>query len=397
VAVDAPTAGPRPEFGAQFKFHEVLEAEIALINRRRVLDSRDSIELEIETAEDQSGEPVLAPAENANVVGLALSGGGVRSAAFCLGALQALEATGVLKRVDYMSTVSGGGYIGCSLTAALECSQIPGWPADKFPFTSQLKEDETPSLQHIRDHSNYLFPRGAIDLLHNASIYARGLATNAVLIAPFILGASALTLLAHPAANPASRHFVVTTGLALFLIAAGIAWGIFQSTRARQRGLEIPGGLTRWVGSLVIVLFASAFCEAQPFVLDTLAQTSSASFIESALSKITKISALLAPVGAIIAFFASKLGEFIKSAAESPAVRVRIAGFVAKVAIYFAGMIVPLLLWIIYLNITLYGLTGNPYRIAALYGVAAFLFFILTLFMRPNANSLHPLYRDRLG
>jgi hypothetical protein len=55
------------------------------------------------------------------------------------------------------------------------------------------------------------------------------------------------------------------------------------------------------VGALVIVLFASAFCEAQPFVLDTLAQTSSASFIESALSKITKISALLAPVGAIIA------------------------------------------------------------------------------------------------
>jgi hypothetical protein len=397
MAVDAPTESLRPEFGTQFKFHEVLKAEIELINRRRALDSRDPIELEIETAEDQFGEPVLAPSENANVVGLALSGGGVRSAAFCLGALQTLETTGVLKRVDYVSTVSGGGYIGCSLTAALECSQTPGWPADKFPFTSQFKEDETPSLQHIRDHSNYLFPRGAIDLLHNASIYARGLAANAVLVAPFILGASALTLLAHPAANPANRHFVVTIGLALFLIAAGIAWGIFQSTRARQQGLEIPGGLTRWVGALVIILFASAFCEAQPFVLDTLAQNSPESLVNWALSKITKISALLAPVGAVIAFFASKMGEFIKSATESAEVRVRIAGFVAKVAIYFAGTIVPLLLWIIYLNVTLYGLTGNPCRVASLYGAAAFLFFILTLFMRPNANSLHPLYRDRLG
>ena len=44
--------------------------------------------------------------------GLALSGGGVRSAAFCLGALQALNEADVLKKVDYLSTVSGGGYIG---------------------------------------------------------------------------------------------------------------------------------------------------------------------------------------------------------------------------------------------------------------------------------------------
>jgi hypothetical protein len=149
-----------------------------------------------------SGEPILAPAENANVVGLALSGSGIRSSAFCLGALQALHVTRVLDRVDYLSTVSGGGYVGCSLTAALEWSGRTG-NAPEFPFTSRLKpmEDEPPSLQHIRDHSNYLFPRRASDLLQNASIYARGLAVNAVLVAPFILGASALTLLAHPAAS----------------------------------------------------------------------------------------------------------------------------------------------------------------------------------------------------
>jgi hypothetical protein len=41
--------------------------------------------------------------------------------------------------------------------------------------------------------------------------------------------------------------------------------------------------------------------------------------------------------------------------------------------------------------------TGISYLVTALYFAAAILFFILTLFMRPNANSLHPLYRDRLG
>jgi Patatin-like phospholipase len=44
-------------------------------------------------------------------VGLVLSGGGIRSATFNLGLLQALQQKDVLKQVDYLSTVSGGGYI----------------------------------------------------------------------------------------------------------------------------------------------------------------------------------------------------------------------------------------------------------------------------------------------
>ena len=51
-----------------------------------------------------------------NLVGLALSGGGIRSATFSLGVLQKLAQKDCLKHVDYLSTVSGGGYIGGSLT-----------------------------------------------------------------------------------------------------------------------------------------------------------------------------------------------------------------------------------------------------------------------------------------
>src|SRR5262249_37483908 len=47
--------------------------------------------------------------------GLALSGGGIRSATFNLGLLQALAAAGRLRHVDILSTVSGGGYIGSFL------------------------------------------------------------------------------------------------------------------------------------------------------------------------------------------------------------------------------------------------------------------------------------------
>src|SRR5258707_1168823 len=44
--------------------------------------------------------------------GLALSGGGIRSATFNLGVLQALARAKVLRNFDFLSTVSGGGYVG---------------------------------------------------------------------------------------------------------------------------------------------------------------------------------------------------------------------------------------------------------------------------------------------
>jgi hypothetical protein len=47
-----------------------------------------------------------------NLVGLALSGGGIRSAVFCLGLLQGMHDHGLLRVFDYLSTVSGGGYLG---------------------------------------------------------------------------------------------------------------------------------------------------------------------------------------------------------------------------------------------------------------------------------------------
>ncbi|HTZ00139.1 MAG TPA: patatin-like phospholipase family protein, partial [Rhodocyclaceae bacterium] len=44
--------------------------------------------------------------------GVALSGGGIRSASFGLGVLQALAKGEWLQEFDYLSTVSGGGYTG---------------------------------------------------------------------------------------------------------------------------------------------------------------------------------------------------------------------------------------------------------------------------------------------
>ncbi len=48
---------------------------------------------------------------------LCISGGGIRSATFALGVIQSLADHGLLDHFEYLSTVSGGGYIGSWLTS----------------------------------------------------------------------------------------------------------------------------------------------------------------------------------------------------------------------------------------------------------------------------------------
>src|SRR6058998_1969672 len=64
--------------------------------------------------------PITSPADfpapgRDDRMGLALSGGGIRSATFCLGVLQALSRRSLLRRFDFLSTVSGGGFCGAML------------------------------------------------------------------------------------------------------------------------------------------------------------------------------------------------------------------------------------------------------------------------------------------
>ena len=84
-------------------------------------------------------------------VGLAFSGGGIRSATFGLGVLEALKESKVLPQVDYLSTVSGGGYIGSWLTT--NCLRNGGWG-----WTAKEELWDT-SIRHLRKYSNYLSPQ----------------------------------------------------------------------------------------------------------------------------------------------------------------------------------------------------------------------------------------------
>lgn len=135
----------------------------------------------------------------AGLTGLALSGGGIRSATFSLGVIQALAKNDALSRIDILSTVSGGTYIGCFLRSLfLPMARRGAKPADQAPDSLELedqadfaeraltseadqKEIRGPGnwgkvrnpIWWLREHSRYLAPNGPIDYVYGVALIAR--------------------------------------------------------------------------------------------------------------------------------------------------------------------------------------------------------------------------------
>lgn len=127
------------------KFNKVLKEEQDIINESRKHNAR-------------SGTPV-----DGDYVGLAFSGGGIRSATFNFGVLKALADLKILKHFDYLSTVSGGGYIGSWLTAYLQHHDHDmdfEHNIDDIITKACLETSCQPhdSMWFLRSYSNYLTP-----------------------------------------------------------------------------------------------------------------------------------------------------------------------------------------------------------------------------------------------
>lgn len=127
-------------------------------------------------------------AEGAPWLGLALSGGGIRSATFCLGALQALAARGLLHKFDYVSSVSGGGYIACALQWWWSRRNDAGTPqfgsdSANFPYgvnfglrnRNKISDD---ILDYLRTHGRYLTPGDGLTVWSGISVVLRTLFLN---------------------------------------------------------------------------------------------------------------------------------------------------------------------------------------------------------------------------
>lgn len=153
------------------------EAEARLIRRRR--------EIALVNSAIDTQPPEKLPVDT---VGLALSGGGIRSATFTLGIVQALAAKDRLRQVDLLSTVSGGGFTG-GFIGRLYTRDTVKRAADK-PKRAQeiLSNTASPTLWWLRTNANYLFANGASDTRYNVAMLWRNILAVHVVIGALLYG-----------------------------------------------------------------------------------------------------------------------------------------------------------------------------------------------------------------
>lgn len=152
-------------------FAAINEAERAEVTRRRQFYGLESAEVPLQDA-----------------VGMALSGGGIRSATFALGIIGVLARRGIMRQVDFMSTVSGGGYIGAFLTSVLgetgadDVTLEPGPNARPFGLRG-----ESGPVRHLRNHGKYLGEGGWWNRATIAALAVYGVCISLLLVVPWLL------------------------------------------------------------------------------------------------------------------------------------------------------------------------------------------------------------------
>jgi hypothetical protein len=210
---------------------------------------------------------VVGQARQMELAGLAFSGGGIRSATFNLGVLQGLAKFNKVRTFDYLSTVSGGGYIGNWLEAWIK---RPGPEEEKLPEgqaprdgidvveeelrptrTERLESvrkresqdakshTEPPPIHFLREYSNYLTPRlGALgaDTWTLITIYLRNLLLIQTILILFLFA-----LLLIPYIAVWLTHFlpVELMGAAPFVVFVLLTWALAVGAR-NLRGLTDP-------------------------------------------------------------------------------------------------------------------------------------------------------------
>lgn len=124
---------------------------------------------------------------------LCLSGGGIRSATFNLGVLQQLASLKLLRRFNYLSTVSGGGYIGSWLSRWLVAAngKVVQVEAALAGGVQGSGASEAPQVSQLRSYSNYLSPVQGLssDFFTLVSIVLRNLVLNWLVLIPLIAAA----------------------------------------------------------------------------------------------------------------------------------------------------------------------------------------------------------------
>ncbi len=196
---------------------EIRDLETAAIAKRRSVAAVDQDNVFVPPAR----RPVAAAAAGCdadggaserpmrNVVGLALSGGGIRSATFSLGVVQELAAKGRLRHIDFLSTVSGGAFTGSFLGRLFTRKMVTSSSDPCGRAQDILADNRSGPLRWLRSQSDYLVASGTNDWLIAVGIFFRNLFAVHIVVGALVFALFALLagtarsalfsgLLAHP-------------------------------------------------------------------------------------------------------------------------------------------------------------------------------------------------------
>ena len=217
----------------------LLDGELDDVNARRQLFGIDGVS-------PPPGEP-MARAFESGLMGLCCSGGGIRSATFSLGILQALAELDLLRPFDYLSSVSGGGYIHQWLAAWLRRESDPAMrgatSTQAFEYVNRqlvpppdpFRNDPQPEpLRWLRRYSNYLTPKRGLfsgDTWAAVTIWLRNTLLNQtilisglffLLMLPHLLAPPALGVQGVLAPDPAMRLAAIKVAFVVLLALMGV-------------------------------------------------------------------------------------------------------------------------------------------------------------------------------
>ncbi len=366
------------------------------------------------------------------LVGLAFSGGGIRSATYNLGVMQALKNLGLFKCVDYLSTVSGGGYIGSCISATLaSINKLADADTLREPinqiFDHTQGKPEPNIYRHLRDNATYLAPDGFLDILRIPMLLFRGIVVNLLVILPYLLLAAIVTLIIKPTKESLNEHvfswlgledsFVATKVLLLFLLFLFAAYPFIHMYHQRQILGQGSTWKTRnragwWLSFLIATIVVAAFVELQPYAIGE--------FITFREHKGAIAFGIGAFGSAVVVFFAEKLLP-------------KLSKFYGRLAFYLLGFLGFASFWLFYLWLCSLGydsgvlpqmqdvwwvsiiptwwpevlsdvpggvesLPGGVRSLVWTYGFLGTVLWLYTFFtVDVNFTGIHKFYRDRLS
>jgi uncharacterized short protein YbdD (DUF466 family) len=351
------------------------------------------------------------------LIGLAYSGGGIRSSTVNLGLTQILKETGILKCVDYLSTVSGGGYVG-SCISSMHTSIAQ--QMDKNPeqdntqtfdnlLTHKQGEPEQSIFRHLRNNSNYMAPNGIVDLLRVPSMFLRGIVINFFVLLPYIMIASVISAWLiggdfHPLNQfsqwlsgygiQLGQQFIATKA---FLISIGVIFLLFPVANMYFQSIgqgkgpngnwQIRNRSGHFLGFAMLSVIGCALIELQPAVI------SAYTTFELWGYKAKHIGIAGGIGGAGASVFATSI-------------LAKLSSLFSRMSVYIIGLLGVMVFWIMYLHFTVVLLDASAAPISEGFAwvsmlgfsaIAAILFAYSTLTVDANFTSVSRFYRDRLS